>query len=73
MEKYILIVVIVAISFALGFFVCYISRKNIKDGTIVLENSSDGDRICMRFVLDIDLEDIEKKKRIELIVDNQLS
>ena len=69
------IVFAIAIIFALliGVIVGKLSCKRKPDGTIVVENSPDRERTVIRFVMDIELEEIQNRKEIRLNVDNRLS
>ena len=58
----------------LGFgFGRYGFKKQKYDGTVILETTEDGERDRIRFVLDMELDEITTKDQLLLKVSNQLS
>ena len=69
-ESIIVIVVLVVGWFIAGVKVGKNIRKNQCDGTIFIEPTEDPNRDRVRFVLDLELDDIRKRKRLIFLVQN---
>ena len=69
-ESIIIIVVLVVGWFIAGIIVGKSIRKNQCDGTIFIEPTEDPNRDRVRFVLDLELDDIRKRKRLIFLVQN---
>lgn len=58
----------------IGIFFGMIFRKNThknKDGTVLIEPSTEEDKDVIRLIFDIELEDIKAKKELIFSVDNR--
>lgn len=69
-ERAIFIAVVVIGVFLIGFLVGKSIRKNQYDGTIFIEPTEDPNRDRVRFVLDLELDDIRNRKRLIFLVQN---
>ena len=69
MEEYVILAGIMIACFFLGYFV----NEKKPGGTVFIEESQDHERVCVRFVLDSNLDDIGNKKHLLLKVENKLS
>ena len=69
-ENIIIIVVLIVGWFIGGIVVGKNIRKNQCDGTIFIEPTEDPNRDRVRFVLDLELDDIRKRKRLIFMVQN---
>ena len=69
-ESIIVIVVLVVGWFIAGIIVGKSIRKDQCDGTIFIEPTEDPNRDRVRFVLDLELDDIRKRKRLIFLVQN---
>lgn len=61
------------LAFIIGFLLGRQFSKPDKNGIIVIEPTEDGERERIRFVLDLDLDDIKEKHSITFSVDNHSS
>lgn len=73
MREYIIFALVVALSWVLGFIFARIFTRHKANGTIVIAMSEDGEREQIRFILDMDLDDIKNKKELILTVENHVS
>ena len=73
MNEYLIWVSVIVASLALGYIFGKLLTKKHSDGSVVLEMTEDGERERVRFVLDLDLDDLEDRKEITLKIDNRLS
>lgn len=73
MNEYLIWVSAIIASLALGYIFGKLLTKKHCDGSVVLEMTEDGERERVRFVLDLDLDDLEERKDITLRIDNRLS
>lgn len=69
-ESIIVIAVLVIGWFIVGIIVGKSIRKDQCDGTIFIEPTEDPNRDRVRFVLDLELDDIRKRKRLIFLVQN---
>lgn len=69
-ERAIFIAAMVVGIFLIGFLAGKSIRKNQCDGTIFIEPTEDPNRDRVRFVLDLELDDIRKRKRLIFLVQN---
>ena len=69
-ESIIIIAVLVIGWFIVGIIVGKNIRKDQCDGTIFIEPTEDPNRDRVRFVLDLELDDIRKRKRLIFLVKN---
>ena len=69
-ESIIVIAVLVIGWFIAGIIVGKNIRKDQCDGTIFIEPTEDPNRDRVRFVLDLELDDIRKRKRLIFLVQN---
>jgi len=73
MKEYILCTLTFLVVWLIGYiFGRYIFSRH-RNGTIIVENSEDGQRERIRFVLDMDLDDIKLKKQLILKVEDETS
>ena len=70
---YISIFLIVLSMFLLGFLIGRMTKKTNANGTIIIEPSDDGERERIRFVLNMELDEIKTKHEMIFKVENQLS
>lgn len=69
-KSIIVIAVLVIGWFIAGIIVGKSIRKSQCDGTIFIEPTEDPNRDRVRFVLDLELDDIRKRKRLIFMVQN---
>ena len=69
-KSIIVIAVLVIGWFIAGIIVGKSIRKDQCDGTIFIEPTEDPNRDRVRFVLDLELDDIRKRKRLIFLVQN---
>lgn len=69
-KSIIVIAVLVIGWFIAGIIVGKSIRKSQCDGTIFIEPTEDPNRDRVRFVLDLELDDIRKRKRLIFLVQN---
>ncbi len=72
-SKYWIVIMAAIISFVVGFAIGRIRRKQKSDGQIFVEPTEETDRERIRFVLNIELDDIVKKQQILFDVKNMRS
>jgi len=69
--------IIYTLTFIVVWIIGYLFGRYIfswrRNGTIVVENSEDGQRERIRFVLDMDLDDIKTKSQLVLKVEDETS
>lgn len=69
--EYVVVIAVLVIGwFIAGIIVGKFIRKNQCDGTIFIEPTEDPNRDRVRFVLDLELDDIRKRKRLIFMVQN---
>ena len=73
MKQYIILACIVFVWFLIGLLAGLYFKKKKADGTVVIEMSEDNERERIRFVLDIELDDIKSRKELLFKVENALS
>lgn len=72
MKYYIVFTLAIIISSVLGIIIGrFLSHRH--NGTIVIGMSEDGEREQVRFILDLDLDEIKNRKEIILGVENHIS
>lgn len=74
MKLWILIIlacVVLFICFTVGFLVGRFARK--KDGTVIIEKTEDGQRERIRFVMDLELDEIRDKSLLIFKVEDMIS
>lgn len=72
MEIYLIIGTCI-IAFLAGFIICMAFTFHYPKGTIIIEENEDKTRDCIRFILDLELEDMKKYKSITFDVIDQTS
>lgn len=73
MREYIILIVVSLIWLGLGFLFGRFMLKRHRDGSVVIELTEDKERERVRFVLDLDLDEIKYKNQLVLKVENNLS
>lgn len=73
MKEYIIIGCIILACLAFGFVIGRFGLKQHRDGTVVIETTEDGERERIRFVLDLELDEIRYKTQLVLKVENDIS
>ncbi len=73
MKEYVILVCIAIVCLAIGFIIGRFGLKKNIDGTVVLEQTEDGERDRIRFVLDLELDEIKDKTQLVFKVENDLS
>lgn len=73
MREYVIMGLIIVLSLVLGFLFGRFGLKHHRHGEIIIEMNEDRSRERVRFVIDVDLEDLKKKNQIVLKVNNTLS
>lgn len=73
MRIYVILIAVSIIWLVLGYIFSRIKLKKHSDGSVVVEMTEDGERERVRFVLDLDLDDIKSKNLLILKVENNLS
>ncbi len=74
MREYWILILVSIVWLALGLVFGRLSKKTpSSDGTIIIEPTEDGERERVRFVLDMDLDEIKTKRCLIFTVENQLS
>lgn len=74
MRDYIILIGLSVLWLIAGYIFGKLTRKKpTYDGTVFLEPTEDGERDRIRFVLDMELNEITTKDQLLLKVDNQLS
>lgn len=73
MKEYIIPIAIIVFSLFVGFIFGHFIVKGRKDGTIVVEMTEDGERERVRFVLEMDLDEIKSRRKLLLGVENHIS
>ena len=73
MKEYIIYAVITVVALLIGFIFGHFVFRKRQDGAIVIEMSEDGERERVRFVLELDFDELKDKKQISLNVENHLS
>ena len=74
MREYWILILVSMVCIVLGLIFGRLSKKTpSSDGTIIIEPTEDGERERVRFVLDMDLEQIKSKRRVIFAVENKLS
>lgn len=73
MKEYIILICIIFICLGFGFVIGRFGLKKHIDGTVVIEQTEDGKRDRIRFVLDLELDEIKSKTQLVLKVENDLS
>lgn len=69
--EYVVVIAVLIIGwFIAGIIVGKSIRKDQCDGTIFIEPTEDPNRDRVRFVLDLELDDIRKRKRLIFMVQN---
>lgn len=72
MKYYLILGLVIITSLVLGFiFGRFLKRQH--NGVIVIGLSEDGEREQVRFILDLDLDEIKNRKELVLGVENHLS
>ncbi len=73
MNEYVIYTLLVFFSLVLGFAFGRFGLKHHHDGSIVLEMTEDGERERVRFVLGLDLDQLEDRHQVTLKIENNLS
>ena len=73
MKEYLILVVAILISNAIGFIFGHFVFKKKSTGSVIVERTEDGERERIRFVLDLDLDEIKNRSQLVLDVENHLS
>ncbi len=73
MKDYIILAAIIVICLVSGFLIGRFGMKRTYDGDIIIEPTEDTDRDAIRFVLNLELDEIEKKQHLVFKVRNHLS
>lgn len=73
MKEYVILICIIVVCLGIGFVIGRLSLKKHIDGTVVLEQTEDGERDRIRFVLDMELDEIKDKTQLVFKVENDLS
>lgn len=73
MKEYMILAIAVIISNAIGFIFGHFIFKKKSNGSVVIERTEDGERERIRFVLDLELDEIKGKSQLILDVENHLS
>lgn len=73
MREYIILIAVSLIWLGLGFMFGRFMLKRHRDGSVVIELTEDKERERVRFVLDLDLDEIKYKNQLVLKVENNLS
>ena len=73
MREYIILIAVAIVWLGLGYIFGRFMLKRHRDGSIVIELTEDKERERVRFVLDLDLDEIKYKKQVVLKVENNLS
>ena len=73
MREYAIMIGLSVLWLILGFIFGRLSKKTKPNGTIIIEPTEDGERERVRFVLDMDLDEIKTKRCLIFTVENQLS
>lgn len=73
MNEYVIYTLLVLFSLVLGFVFGRFGLKHHHDGSIVLEMTEDGERERVRFVLGLDLDQLEDRHQVTLKIENNLS
>lgn len=72
-KQYVILAAIVIFCLIVGFVIGRFRLRKKKDGTVIIELTEDRQRDRVRFVLDLDLDDIKKKSFLTLEVQNMLN
>ena len=73
MKEYLILAAIIIVSLVFGFIFGRFGIKKHHDGAVDIERTEDGERERIRFVLDLDLDEIKGKSQLILGVENHLS
>lgn len=73
LNNYLIIIAATIISFGIGFIIGRISTSKKSDGVIFVEPTEDADRERIRFVLNLELDDIVKRNQLLFEVKNMHS
>lgn len=73
MKEYVILICIIVVCLGLGFIIGRFGLKKHIDGTVVIEQTEDGERDRIRFVLDLELDEIKAKTQLVFKVENDLS
>ena len=73
MREYLILIGLSVLWLVAGFIFGKLSSKTKPNGTIIIEPTEDGERERVRFVLDMDLDEIKTKRCLIFTVENQLS
>ena len=73
MRDYIILIAVALVLIGLGFIFGRFMLKRHRDGSVVIEMTEDRERERVRFVLDLELDEIKYKKQLVLKVENTLS
>lgn len=73
MKEYALMAIVIFFCLLIGYIVCYFMARRKRDGSVVIEMTEDNERERVRFVLDLELDDIKNKKYLVLKIENNLS
>lgn len=73
MKEYIFMGLAIIFCLLIGFIFGRFMLKRHRDGSVVIELTEDKERERVRFVLDLDLDEIKYKNQLVLKVENNLS
>ena len=73
MKEYIFMGLAIVFCLLIGFIFGRFMLKRHRDGSVVIELTEDKERERVRFVLDLDLDEIKYKNQLVLKVENNLS
>lgn len=73
MKEYIIYTAITVVALLIGYIFGHFVFRKHQDGTIVIEMSEDRERERVRFVLELDLDELKDRKQITLGIENLLS
>jgi hypothetical protein len=73
MNEYVICILLAFVSSLIGFVFGRFGLKHHHDGSIVLEMTEDGERERVRFVLGLDLDQLEDRHQVTLKIENNLS
>lgn len=73
MENYLFIVGAFLVGILFGFLLYYFILRKKKNGTVVIERTEDRERERVRFVIDMDLDEMKNRKFLLFKIENNLS
>lgn len=72
MSNVLTLISIAIVCIIIGCLIGYFAGREKQDGTIIIETTED-ERERIRFVLDLELDDIKEKKKVIFLVENHVS